>query len=39
VLAGAMPGPTLELKRDALRAGRLLDELYHGRQLPGQSPR
>src|SRR3954468_6966805 len=36
VLAGAMPGPTVELERDALRAGRLLDELYHGRQLPGQ---
>src|SRR5438034_8356788 len=38
VLAGAMPGPTLQFERDALRAGRLLDEPYHGRQLPGQSP-
>jgi hypothetical protein len=39
VLAGATPGPALYLERDALGAGRLLDELYHCPELPAQSPR
>src|SRR5918992_4347831 len=39
VLAGAMARPVWQLERDALRSGGLFDELDHGAQLPGQSPR
>ena len=38
VLAGAVPGPGGRVEHEALGPSRLIDELDHGGELPGQSP-